>query len=278
VAIPLATLHTRIRARCDLQDTNYLGDTLLTEWALEGYWELWDIMLGAMGQDAPWRVKPIQTIAGLGYVDVPSAVINIATGAGTSDDLADDIFRLYRVEWDGGVGNWGCWEPLRRGNFTSDARLSTARAWGQGVSVKYYARRGFRTLSNTVADSPALGGSQHPWAWRIHWDTPPNAVYNLQLWYVPPPPVVWRTYSPTAVPTVVAYPDEYPEYVTAYCAARACEKSEQDPTPFLTEVSRITDRIQRFLTPTDYGGAQTISDLRRQQGERPEDPFWDRRR
>lgn len=277
MGIPIATLHTRIRKRVDLQDTNYLGDTQLTEWCLDGYLELWDVLIAAYGQESPWKRKTLTTVAGQDYVDVASATVNVgAPGGGNSDDYADDIYHLVRVEWDGANTTSGVWEALRRGNLTADPRYKLSQPWSAGAGAKYFSRRDWRAFNLSTA--AAAGSPPHPFSWRIYWDRPPNAAYNLQLWYVPVPPFVWRT-NGIDPPSLVQYPDESPDYVVAYCAALAAEKQEQDASPFRAELERITARIMRFSTPLDTGGPQFAADLRRVQADLMEpDPFMDRRR
>jgi hypothetical protein len=244
-----AELHERIRRALDLDASSFLVDEELFDACIEAYLELWDIMISAMGEEAPWEIATLQTTPGQAYIDV-----GVATG----------VYRMGRLDF---RGNSESYEPLLRFNMATDPMGSTSRAWSGPGSVCYFARRAFRNAPQ-IADT-----TYRFFAWKIYFDPIPAAVHDLRLFYVPAPAVTLSSLVPTV------YPDEWPDYVVNAVCAQMRIKEEADPTEFERARDRVVAMIERYSKPHQINSPQFMADHRRLQSPGHDsaiDAFWRR--
>lgn len=245
-------LYDRIRRRLDLEPSGLHVDDELEAICIEAYLDLWDIMVAAMGNEAPWEIATLATVAGQMHLDVAQA-----TG----------VYRMGRLDF---RGSSECYEPLLRFNMATDPMHSTARAWSGPGSARYFARRSFRPTQ------PALNETTGQlFAWKIYFDPIPSAVYSLRLFYVPGPAIA---YAAGGAAVVTDYPNEWPEYVVNAACAKLRIKEEADPTEFERERDRQVVIIERYCKPHQIDSPQFMADHRRLQvGMVTADDAWWRR-
>lgn len=246
--VAAADMFSRIRKRADLESTAYIDDqTELGPLCEESVFDLWDFLLAALGDEAPWERTTLNTTASQEYIDIPNP---------------SGVYRLLRVDFQPATGL--AYVPLMRGNVATDALDALPRAWGGGVTgPRYYARRTRRSLP-----SPNYFG------WRVYFDPIPSAVYPVRFFYAPVPNIVMSGVNYTS------FPDEWPEYIVADVCAKLAAKQESDPAPFEAERERIRTRIERYTRPHNQSGPSFIADQRRHQPDNHDhtfDGFWERR-
>jgi hypothetical protein len=234
-------IYRRIRRRCDLAPSEFLEDDELGEMAEESYLDLWDFLIGLLGEEAPWEIATVNTTAGQSYVDVP---------------LTTGCYRLLRLD---ASLSGDYYVPIGRGQLGSDAWRVTPQTWQHASDVKYYARRGAR-----AAAALRIGSSDSLAAWRVYFDPTPVAVYPVRLFYVPPPLIGISDDDPA---TYTSFPDEFPEWVVADVSAQVAVKQEADPAPHERRLERVKDRITRHYKPHQVTQPQRILDQRRWQGD-----------
>jgi hypothetical protein len=246
-------LYKRIARRLDLDPSAYLQDPEVGQLCEEAYLDLWDLLISSLGDEAPWERVTLTT--------TPNSDV-------VSTTLAQGCYRMLRLEF---KGNGQTWRPLSRLSLTADDVDDRARDWASSQGVRFFARRDVR-----ATESARSGVAQSLTTWKFYFSPVPSAAYALRLYYVPPPPITltWAA----DVPTYSLFPDEFPEYVVEWVAAKLAAKQETDPAPFLAGLAHQKDLIERYSKPHVLNVPQFLPDLRAQQpdmGER--DGFWDRR-
>lgn len=248
-----ADLYLRIRQRIDRENSAAPGDFELGQLAEESYFDLWDFLLSALGEEGPWERATVSTVAGLDNVTLT---------------LASEVYRVLRLEF---KGDGQCWVPMQRLNLSSDPIDDSARGWSSASGVRYYARRSVRS---SFADRAAAATNSYSF-WKLYFSPVPAAVYSLRIYYMIPPPITMTT-GPDAY---ASFPDDYPEYVVADVCAKLSAKYEQDPGPFVMERERIKARIERTSAPHQTGMPLSIPDHRALQNGLvgAEAEYWRRR-
>lgn len=245
-----AVLYQRIRDRLDLADSSYLDDLEVGQVCEDSYFELWDILIALMGDEAPWLRQNLVTAAGVDSVDVT---------------VANGVYRMLRLEF--ASSGSGIYLPVGSLNMTSDPIDTNARPWSDACSFRYFARRSPRADLASRAALPTTFA-----AWKFYFSPVPSAVYTLRMYYVPPPAITVQ-----ADGTYTVFPDEFPEYVVADVCAKMMDKQEGDSAPFITERERIKGRIERYAKRHQMNGPHNIADVRSLgQGDVIDD--WMRRR
>lgn len=221
-----SVLYRRIRRRCDLQDGEFIDDDEIGELAEEEYLALWDLMVTAHGgEDAPWELSSVSTVANQGYVDIP---------------ITAGCYRLLRLDADLGGPDY---VPIDRGQLITDPWKVQAQQWTHATDVRYYARRGVRA---TAAARVSAGGPDALHTWRVHFTPTPTAVHTVRMFYVPPPILTLSDDDPA---TYSAFPDEHPEYVVAAVARKIAIRQEADPTPHESVLNEVREMIRTQATP-----------------------------
>jgi len=249
-----ADLFERISRRLDLDPSEYLTDEEIGQDCEEAYLELWDIMIAAMGEESPWELLTLSTVANQAYIDVPAS---------------SNVYRMGRLDF---RGSSEAYEPLLRFNMASDPMHSTARAWGGAGSARYFARRAFRS---SLADRSTFTGRH--FAWKVYFDPIPSGVHSVRLFYVPGPGIT-LTHA-AGVTTYTTFPDEWPEYVVNAVCVKKRIKEESDPTEFERERDRQAALIERYCKPHQLNSPQFMADHRRLQspsGDAAAESFWRR--
>ncbi len=210
--------------------------------AEESYHDLWDVLITLLGEEAPWELTTVSTVAG-------QAFVNVVLGTG--------CYRLLRL--DAAFAGSSSYVPIGRGQLASDAWPVNPEQWQSGTGVRYYARRGVRATA-----AQRIGSNNHFTTWRIYFTPTPVAVYSVRLFYVPPPLILISDDNPA---TYTSFPDEWPEYVVADVSAKVAAKQEADPGPHERERDRVIGLIERYSKPHQVTQAQTIVDARRWQAD-----------
>lgn len=231
-----AVLYQRIRDRLDLADSSYLSDTEVGQACEDSYFELWDILIALMGDEAPWLRQNLVTAAGVDSVDVV---------AGSAS-----VYRLLRLEF--ASSGSGIYLPVSSLNLASDPIDTNVRPWSDAQSFRYFARRSPRA---DIATRATLNTAFA--AWKFYFSPVPQAVYTLRMYYVPPPAITVQ-----ADGTYTVFPDDFPEYVVADVCAKLMDKQEGESAPFVTERERIKGRIERYAKRHQMNGPHNIADLR----------------
>jgi len=230
-----AELHERIRRALDLEESQFLVDEEIHDACTEAYLELWDIMISAMGEEAPWEIATLSTVAGQAYIDVPTTT---------------SVYRMGRLDF---RGSGDSYEPLLRFNMATDPMAATSHAWAGPGSARYFARRAFR-------NAPLIGDTVWKFfAWKIYFDPIPASVHSLRLFYVPAPAITLSSLVPTV------YPDEWPDYIVNAVCAQMRIKEEADPTEFERARDRVVAMIERYSKPHQINSPQFMADHRRLQ-------------
>lgn len=251
-----AELYKRINRRLDLEPSAYLSADELGQVCEEGYLELWDTIIAAAKDEAPWNRFTVSTVAGQDFIDLT---------------LQNQVYKLLRIEFKGSSGN--LWLPVKRFNLTADARDDRQYAWTSADSFRYLPMRASRA---TEAARSTLVQTYS--TWKLYLSPVPSAIYTLTVYAVPPPPISFTWAAD--VPAYTFFPDEFPEYVVEYAAAKMAEKQEQDPAPFLAGKEAQRAMVERTYTPLVINTPQFLPDLRSYQaGDEAggRDGFWDRR-
>jgi hypothetical protein len=234
-----ATLFARIRARADVDGLSISRDAELGPLCEEKYFELWDILIASLGDEAPWERAELTTTANQNYVDIA---------------LSTPVYKPLRLEF---KGNGTVWLPVHRFNLAAEGRSDQSKSWTSARSFRYYARRSARataTARKTIASAYAT--------WKIYFDSPPDSAHPLGLFYVPPPPITINTDGVS----YDLFPDDYPEYVVQSVLFEIAKKVEADPGPFAIERDRIRGIIEGFAAPHQLNQPKTIADLRSTDG------------
>lgn len=214
--------------------------------AEESYLDLWDFLIDLLGEEAPWEIATVNTVAGQGYVDVP---------------LATGCYRLLRLDT---ALDGTHYVPIERGQLGSDPWRVESQQWHHATDVRYYARRGARATA-----ALRIGSTDSLAAWRVHFNPVPSQVYPVRLFYVPPPLIGISDDDPA---TYTSFPDEFPEYVVADVSAQVAVKQEADPAPHERRLERAKERITRHYKPHQMTQPRRILDQRRWQNNDTFDP------
>jgi hypothetical protein len=248
-----AVLYRRIRRRVDLLDGEFIQNDEIGELAEESYFDLWDFLLDLLGDEGPWELATLSTVANQPYIDIA---------------LTTGCYRMLRLD---AALDGNAYVPIERGQLGSDPWQVSPEQWQRATDVKYYARRGARASA-----ASRLGSADSFAAWRLYFSRTPTAVHSVRLFYLPPPPIVLTDDDPA---TYTSFPDEWPEYVVADVAAKIAVRQESDPAPHERERERVRERIERYSKPHQVTQARKIVDARRwQAGELHEDDDGFRRR
>lgn len=246
-----ADLYERINRRLDLEPSDYHTDEELEAVSVEAYLDMWDIMIAAMGEEAPWELTTLTTTPGQAYIDVL---------------LSAGVYRMGRLDF---RGNSESFEPMMRFNMASDPMHSTAQSWSGPGSVRYFARRAFRMDAALLTETTG-----RLFSWKIYFDPIPAAVHQVRLFFIPGPAIEFDAAGP-----VVSYPNEWPEYVVNDVAAKMRMKEEADPTEFERSRDRQAVIIERYCKPHQINSPQFMADHRRLQSPDHDpaiDSFWRR--
>lgn len=268
-----AALYTRVRRRLDLDESEVHLDLEIGQLAEESYFELWDLLIATMGDEAPWERRIFTTVAGQDYIDIDLVAQN--GGGGAPSWPFEGLPGVYRmVRWDF-RGSGQVWYPLQRFALGAEPLDEQPRPWTEGSTIRYFARRNLRpTFAERAAFAGALGAFS---GWRVYFNPVPAGEYSVRLHYVPPPRIGLSDADPEAPYSV--FPDEFPEYVVADVCAKLRVKEEADPTEFERERERIRTRIEAYYKPHQLNAPQFVHDHRRlQQHESVADieAFWRR--
>jgi hypothetical protein len=245
-------LFTRIRRRLDLEPSEYIDDLENGHLCEEAYFELWDVLIDSLGEEAPWERATFSTVANQDYVDL---------------ELDDNIYRILRVDTQ--FQGDGVWRPIYPATLASAMLGTTARHWSGVPDLQYFARRAPRS---TTSDRATSGGYA---PWKLYFDPIPTAVHSVRVWYVPAPTFVIDASGDD--PVYAEFPDDYPEWVVAQVCAQLAAKQESDPSPFLMERERIEQRIRKHAKPHQTTAPKRLADVRSVESGGDYDGFMGRR-
>lgn len=137
--------------------------------------------------------------------------------------------------------------PMQALEISADDIDLTPRTWTE-AEARYRVRHG-RTDAPTVTGTPGAAGytasaPTYGWVIDLYPPVPQNAVYALQLVYVP------RATLLTNDTDSFRYED-WADYVTYEIAARILEKQRSDASALRNQVERATQRIKDQSAPVD---------------------------
>lgn len=245
-------MYKRIALRLDLEPSAYLQSVEVGPLCEEAYLALWDILISSLGDEGPWERQTVTTVANNDQLTLT---------------LAQGCYRMLRLEF---KGDGQVWKPVGRLSLTADDMDEQPRNWASAGSFKFLAQRLSRATEAARSGLPQTYST-----WRFTFSPIPSAVYSLRLYYYPPPPVTF-TWAGDVL-TYSAFPDDFPEFVVNYVAAKMAAKQESDPAPFLAALDAQKLLIEHYCKPHTINVPQFVPDLRSQQSDEMRDPFWDRR-
>lgn len=250
----VSKLYARIRTRLDLEPSEYVSDLENGNLCEEAYFELWDILISSLGEEAPWERATFFTVANQDYIDL---------------ELEDDVYRILRI--DTSLQGDGVWRPIYPATLAAAMLGTTAQHWSGVPGLQYFARRSPRA-TQALREAAGVGYA----TWKLYFDPIPTAVHTVRVWYVPAPALTF-TLDEDDEPVLATVPDDYPEWVVAHVCSQLAAKQESDPTPFIAERGRVEDRIRRHAKPHQTTAPKRLADVRAVESGVDYDGFLGRR-
>jgi hypothetical protein len=93
-------------------------------------------------------------------------------------------------------------------------------------------------------------------------DPTPNAVYQLEFWYVPN----LTLFATTASAMDASIPEGWENYIVMHDAVYFANRMEKDPSYFLQEKINIGQRIKAMASHRDQAHPRTVIDVRNWMG------------
>ena len=149
MSVTLAQLKNRSRVRADMEDTEFITDSELTEYINSSIAELHDILVQSYGEDYYVKSVTFTTAANVDQYELSSIVTDA------------DFYKLRGLDAQLSGSEW---TTLTRFNFNERNRYDGRGSWnGLGLlDIRY------RLVGSTIMFSPV-----------------PDSSVNLNLWYVP---------------------------------------------------------------------------------------------
>lgn len=234
----LATVRQTVRQRADMVNSNFVTDPELNGWINSSYFELYDMLVEAYGDDyfAAQADDPyVLTTDGAKEVfPLPNGTSAYLTPGGNT---AAAFFKLLGADLKIGTD----WKPLDKFELAERGRGSGP--WQQGMRLKY------RLQGNFIWFRPR-----------------PQAGQQVRLLYIP-------RMTPLLNDTdVIDGVSGWEEYVVVDCVIKAKVKEESDVSVEISKLNALKKRIQDIAQNRDAGTPMTVADVRRDDS----DGDWER--
>ncbi len=220
----LSQLITEVRQRADMTNSQFVTDAELTNYINNSYYELYDMLVSAYGED--YFVAPALTFQTNG-TDYKYALPN-----GANYSSAPALYKFLGLDLS--LGNTpDSWVTIRNFKFAERNRYSVPNFQSfYGVTNLRYRLEG----SDLVLTPTPQGGQ------------------TLRLWYIP-------QLIPLSAPSDVMTPiSGWDEYVIVDAAMKAKDKQESDVTVLLNQKLMLKQRIEGMSQNRDAGFPQRVGD------------------
>lgn len=223
--VTLSDLITLVRQEANMENTQFVTDSELTTYISNSYKELYDLLIGAYGEDY--------------YVATP---VNITTTTSTTYPLpngtlysaAPSFYKLLGVDYQTSANDPNGYVTLRTFAFGDRNKFSTPNF----VAFNGYINLRYRLQGNNLYLSPT-----------------PTSGQTIRVWYIPRP-----TTLATGADTVDGV-SGWEEYIVIDAAIKCLNKEESDVTVLMARKAAMKARIEGMAANRDAGNPGRTVDI-----------------
>lgn len=222
----LSNLRTRVRRAANMESSQFVTDAEVTEYINESIAELYDLLIGAQGQDFFLKSDTFTTTAGVTSYPL------------SAPGDANDFFLLRGVDLEVGTDDW---KPLKAFSFDERNYSAFNPTWDLlGNRPKY------RLYGSAAANGYTL---------NMLFNAKPPGAYNIRYWYVPHAPVlsgdsdVWDGFN------------GWENFVVIDAAIKCVAKEESDATDLMRRRGVLVARIEGLAAARDTSSPEKVIDV-----------------